>query len=515
MEQRFERDLCGEVVDGRFRVEEKLGSGGMGTVWRVQHVESLQRFALKTLEPTYANQEEATQRFLREARSAAALKTRHVVRIIDAKMRHQHEGAPLPFLVMELLEGQNLQQILEARGRLTPGELVWIAGQLGRALDAAHKQGIVHRDLKPSNVFVAADDDGQSIVKLCDFGIAKLTGDATSLATDTSQQTRTGAMLGTPMYLAPELLRGAGAAIPSTDQWSMGLIGFRALAGVEYFAHVRGFSDLVLTIANDPLVPPSQKAPGLPRAFDDWFLRSCARRPEDRFPDAPAQAAALELALGRPAATPIEAPVATTTEAATSIGMAATAEGAGSQEVPHPVVRTTGPEPVRQVPGWRRMLYLTGASVWAIGAIAAMAWLGGRKHPVVHATATSAAPAQTALEQPAPPPPSPAPPPGPAPSASPAPSTITSAPTPASTNAKTNADASPRPISNAEEKRPAPPSPEPAPHRHHHKTAAHPAAAATPAAATPAKPAGLLPRGAACHRSAECASGLCAAESCI
>src|SRR5262245_36942201 len=134
--ERFERDLRGEVIDGRFRVEEKLGSGGMGTVWRVQHVVSLQRFALKTLDPTCAGSEEATARFLREARSAAALKTRHVVRVVDAQIQHQHQGAPLPFLVMELLEGKNLQQIFDERGRLTPAELVWVGGQLGRALDA-------------------------------------------------------------------------------------------------------------------------------------------------------------------------------------------------------------------------------------------------------------------------------------------------------------------------------------------------------------------------------------------
>src|ERR1043165_2724433 len=142
--ERPERDLRGDVVDGRFRVEDRLGSGGMGTVWRVQHVVSLQRFALKTLDPTYAHEEEATQRFLREARSAGALRTRHVVRIVDAQMHHQHQGAPLPCLVMELLEGQNLQQILDARGRLTAGELVWLAGQLGRALDAAPRPGATY-----------------------------------------------------------------------------------------------------------------------------------------------------------------------------------------------------------------------------------------------------------------------------------------------------------------------------------------------------------------------------------
>jgi len=217
----IERDLVGQVVDGRFRVEAPLGSGGMGTVWRVEHVESLQKFALKTLDSKYATDEEATRRFLREARAAGALRTRHVVRIVDAQMQHRHQGEPLPFLVMELLEGRNLQQILDERGRLDPGELIWMAGQLGRALDAAHKQGIVHRDLKPSNVFIAEDEEGQPIVKLCDFGIAKLTGDASGLATDPKLATRTGALLGTPMYLAPEAITSPETITVSRSSWML------------------------------------------------------------------------------------------------------------------------------------------------------------------------------------------------------------------------------------------------------------------------------------------------------
>ena len=212
----------GEVVDGRFRVEDRLGSGGMGTVWRVQHVVSLQRFALKTLAPAVATQADAMQRFLREARAAAALRTRHVVRITDAQMQYQHAGAPLPFLVMELLEGKNLQQLLDERGRLDASALVWVARQLGRALDVAHKQGIVHRDLKPSNVFLARDEDGEAIVKLCDFGIAKLINHPEDLTGPDGLATRTGALLGTPMYMAPELLRGAGSAVPATDRGRWG-----------------------------------------------------------------------------------------------------------------------------------------------------------------------------------------------------------------------------------------------------------------------------------------------------
>jgi len=181
-------DLTGQILDRRFRVERLLGKGGMGAVWRVQHVESLQALALKTIDPALAANPEAVDRFLREARAAGALRSRHVTRIVDAQTGYVHDGVPLPFLVMELLEGRTLQELLDLldAGRLGAGQLMWVAGQLGRALAAAHERGIVHRDLKPSNVFIARDheNDGQPIVKLCDFGIAKLLGDAPALGSD-------------------------------------------------------------------------------------------------------------------------------------------------------------------------------------------------------------------------------------------------------------------------------------------------------------------------------------------
>src|SRR6185295_4111976 len=194
------RDLTGQVLDRRFRVEGLLGSGGMGAVWRVQHVESLQRWALKTIDPAHASNPQATERFLREARTAGALRSRHVTRIIDARMSYVHDGEPMPFLVMELLEGCTLEQRIIERGPLRPGELMWVARQLGRALLLAHQRGIVHRDLKPSNIFIARDEEGEpgtaeAIVKLCDFGIAKLLGDAQGLAAELGLATQTGAMM--------------------------------------------------------------------------------------------------------------------------------------------------------------------------------------------------------------------------------------------------------------------------------------------------------------------------------
>jgi serine/threonine-protein kinase len=478
------RDLTGEIVDGRFRVEERLGGGGMGTVWRVQHVVSLQKLAMKTLDPASSASLEATERFLREARAAAALRTRHVVRIVDAQMSYRHDGAPLPFLVMELLEGKDLQQVLEARGRLPPEELVWVARQLGRALEAAHRQGIVHRDLKPSNVFVAEDEEGHPIVKLCDFGIAKLLEGGGGPVGDPGLVTRTGALLGTPMYLAPELLRGAATAVPPTDQWALGLLAFRALAGHEYFGHVRAFPELVLHIASEPLVAPSARAPRLPAAFDAWFLRSCARQPEERFGDVAAQVAALEAALGHVEARPIaldgaggDGPVAERSIAA------------------RPTVSRAPAAPRQR----SRTVAVAGAVVWALAAIAAVGWVGTRAPSGGRSSAGGAPPPRLAAPVPAAVLPPPAPPPLP-PAAAAADEAAEPAPPPPVAQAPSS-DA-PAPAA------PSRPAQRAAPrHRHASGPRIDPAPAAREAHG--------LPRGASCRRSAECASGLCAAEACL
>ena len=217
------------------------------------------------------------------------MRSRHVTRIVDAQTSYVHDGVPLPYLVMELLEGRTLQELLDRRTRPARRRSARRGSRAssGAALAAAHERGIVHRDLKPSNVFIARDENGQPIVKLCDFGIAKLLGDAPALGSQAGLLTQTGAMLGTPMYLAPELLRGARDASPATDQWSLGLMAFRALAGIEYFGHVRGVPALVLAIATERLAPPSELAPhvGFSRAFDAWFLalvRARADRPLSR-----------------------------------------------------------------------------------------------------------------------------------------------------------------------------------------------------------------------------------------
>jgi serine/threonine-protein kinase len=339
--QRVARDLSGQVVDGRYRVEHELGHGGMGRVWSVQHVESLARLALKVLELDGRTAVSARRRLVREARVAGALRSRHVTRVFDAQAEYVHDGEPLPYIVMERLDGCTLDHWVVTRGPLDPGQTLWVMRQVGRALSEAHGQGIVHRDLKPSNVFLTADEDGAPLVKLCDFGIAKLTlGAATALSGDSATHTAAREVLGTPLYLAPELLRGATLATTATDQWGLALTAFKLLTASEYFGGVRTGPELVLRIAQDPLVPPSAMA-ALPAGFDAWFLRSCARAPSERFESVELQLAALAAALGDP--TPASIHVG---EASASPGMSPTSAPLAAADPRRVIVRASQRKPI-------------------------------------------------------------------------------------------------------------------------------------------------------------------------
>jgi serine/threonine-protein kinase len=301
-------DLRGQLIASRYLVEDCIGRGGMGVVWRVRHVQSRQLFALKTIRGTLLQDKKVIRRLLHEARATAAVKSRHVVRIVDVEPDYVHAGAPLPYIVMELLEGQNLSEYLARVGTLSVAELVWVMHQVSQALSLAHTRGIVHRDLKPSNVFLASDDEGAVVVKVCDFGIAKLQGTAIAdLAETGTFSTTTGEILGTPRYMAPEQLRRTALEAPTTDQWAFALIVFRALTGRNYFEDATNVAELVLAIVHDALPAPSSLSPLFPRSLDAWFARSCSRNPDSRHPNIDAQNSALEKCLGAPQMQAIEA----------------------------------------------------------------------------------------------------------------------------------------------------------------------------------------------------------------
>ena len=286
-------DSMPSVIGGRYRVLDELGRGGMGVVYRVEHLHTGERLALKVLLSQAGARADIVERFRREARTPALVQSEHVVKVTDADVAPELGGAL--FLVMELLNGCDLERRLRKSGPMSPPELVQALAQVGEALDRAHRQGIVHRDLKPENLFEHHRPDGSVVIKVLDFGIAKF---AYPMGDGEPKLTHTGAIMGTPSYMSPEQARGDVSMIgPPTDVWALGQIAFRCLGGKDYWPGP-SVGEVVAQILTSPLTPPSQAVPGLPKAFDQWFFRSCAREPGARWPSCGEQVAALGAAFG-------------------------------------------------------------------------------------------------------------------------------------------------------------------------------------------------------------------------
>ena len=279
----------GQVIVGRYRVLQQIGRGGMGAVFLVEHVHTGDRAALKVLQGAASQDPESIERFKREARAPARIQSENVVRVVDADTAPELQGAP--FLVMELLSGNDLQKIVAQSGPLPPQEVARVLGQVARALDKAHAMGIVHRDLKPENLFLHQREDGSSVVKILDFGISKL--DEIQGTSAQYQLTRTGAVMGTPLYMATEQALGRRELIgPQTDVWSLGLIAIYLLTGEPYWRG-KTVPDILGSVLSYAMYPPSQRWPQLPPALDRWLLRSCARMPDQRYRTAGEQIAEL------------------------------------------------------------------------------------------------------------------------------------------------------------------------------------------------------------------------------
>jgi eukaryotic-like serine/threonine-protein kinase len=275
------------VLAGRYKLELRLGAGGMGTIWRAEHLVLQAPVAVKLIDREAVPDDDTVARFLREAKAAAALRSPHVVQIIDYGV-----DGKIPFMVMELLEGENLAQRLKRVRRLSRQDTARILTHVGRAMMRAHEAGIVHRDLKPDNVYLIKNED-EEIAKVLDFGVAKVEEAALGVE---GTRTRTGSILGTPYYMSPEQAQGNKAVDHRSDLWSLGVIAFECLTGKRPF-YSDGLGDLVLTICVRDLPVPSDVAP-VPLGFDRWFARACARDPEARFQNAREMMEALRESLG-------------------------------------------------------------------------------------------------------------------------------------------------------------------------------------------------------------------------
>lgn len=261
----------GDLIMGRYRLLSLLGSGGMGSVWRAEHLHLQTQVAVKLLDPRIADDDQVIARFLLEARAAASLRNRHVVQIFDYGVE---EGNA--FIVMEMLQGETLGARIERLGTLPVEQTIRFMCQVMRALAPAHDAGIVHRDLKPDNIFITSDEEGE-YAKVLDFGVAKVTSGSLG---DAGVRTQTGVMVGTPYYMSPEQAK-AKAVDQRSDIWALAVITFEALTGQRPFGG-DSFGDLVLNICTQPIPVPSNIAP-VPAGFDEWFVRGTQRDVDKRF----------------------------------------------------------------------------------------------------------------------------------------------------------------------------------------------------------------------------------------
>ena len=280
----------GSVFAERFTVVRFIGAGGMGAVYEVVD-RAGSHHALKVLLPQLVGKDRARERLRTEAVALAAIASAYVVETRDAGVDGDSDT---PFLLLELLEGQELSRLLEQRGRLSPETVVTHSGQIAQGLDAAHAAGVVHRDLKLDNLFVTARG-----IKLLDFGIAKIISQG-------GAPWQTTGLLGTPLYMAPEQLHREQPVSPQTDIYALAHIVYTLLVGQAYWETERatagGLYKLFVKIMDGAVEPPSQRAAAdgvaLSAAFDGWFMHATAVEPGERFASAGACAAGLARALG-------------------------------------------------------------------------------------------------------------------------------------------------------------------------------------------------------------------------
>jgi serine/threonine-protein kinase len=263
----FEVPRAGEILDRKYRVESVLGAGGMGVVLQVEHVELGQRMAVKMMAPAVAGDARAVTRFVREGRAAAGLESEHVVRIFDVGTLE----SGVPYMVMELLRGEDLSRVLRTSGSLTIVQAVDYVLQACHAIAEAHGLGIVHRDLKPSNLFLTYRSDGSALIKVLDFGISKAISDGGPADPEVSL-TATSAVMGSPLYMSPEQVRNSRQVDERTDVWSLGVILYELLTGAPAF-HADTVPGICAAIAADDPAFPSLLRPDVPAELEAVVLR--------------------------------------------------------------------------------------------------------------------------------------------------------------------------------------------------------------------------------------------------
>lgn len=286
----------GTVFAGRYRVLRCLATGAMGAVYEAVHLGTERHQALKVLHPHLFQSDDMRERFAQEARVTSRIQSEYIVDVLDAGV---DEATQTPFLVMELLRGEELGRRLKRVGRFSPDEVVTYLSQAAMALDRTHQAGIVHRDLKPANLFLTEREDGTPRIKILDFGVAKLIAEGTATAGGTQS-------LGTPLYMPPEQFLAGGRLTQAADIYSLGMVAYTLLVAEPYWnAEAKRVGNAVAfaVIAMKGLVePPVQRAAAtgvaLPKGFDAWFLKMTAVNAGERFERATEATSALAEVFG-------------------------------------------------------------------------------------------------------------------------------------------------------------------------------------------------------------------------
>ncbi len=271
--------LIGRVFDSKYRLDQRLGGGGMGTVYRATHLLIERPVAVKVLSQRFVGDETAQQRFRREARASGRMQHPNAVMVNDFGAT---EDGWL-YIVMELLEGQTLRELLAREAPLDPARVVSFMLQTCAAVGAAHDAGLIHRDLKPANIFIEQRPNLAAVVKVLDFGVAKFVVEEHD--DDYNTLTQVGAIIGTPRYMSPEQCSGAAPLTPASDVYSLGIILYEMLTGAVPFNAETPLAVALRQVSEAP-IPPRGIMPAIPAELERVVLHALAKDPRVRPVDA-------------------------------------------------------------------------------------------------------------------------------------------------------------------------------------------------------------------------------------
>jgi serine/threonine-protein kinase len=376
--------MIGRTLDDRYAIVRLLGQGGMGAVYEARHTGTGRRVAVKIILGVGAQNVDHVARFEREARAVGAVESDYIAQVFDTG-RDRETGAP--YIAMEFLEGEDVQALIERLGPLPIDLALRIALQACLGLERAHAAGVIHRDIKPANLFLARKEHGARVVKLLDFGVAKITASGP----EDHGLTKTGAMVGSPLYMSPEQARGSGGVDARSDLWSLGITLFQAIAGRRPNDGVQGLGELLILICSTPAPWLQTVAPWAPAEVAQVVRRALTIDPAARFGSAGEFADALRALLpyGHAIVDPMLVPLGATTR---SFAAPQPPPLAQSAAVPAITLGTTGLDPrAVAVPPRRPVgLFVGGAAVLALLGAGGAYWARSQGAPLPAASGVAA-----------------------------------------------------------------------------------------------------------------------------